>query len=229
MKALILAAGRGLRLAPLTDQVPKPLLVLGGETLLARQIRALARAGIQDLVINLSYRGGMIREAIGSGARYGVRVQYSDEGPTPLETAGGVRRALDFLRPGPFWVVNADLVTDFSYAPFALEAGEAARIVLVPNPPHHAGGDFALAGGRVRVSGTPRFTFAGIGLYAAHLFEELPPETPLPLGPCLRLWAEAGLLGGVLHPGLWQDVGTPEGWRLAHETFPMPKNPMGSG
>ena len=99
MKALILAAGRGLRLAPLTDQVPKPLLVLGGETLLARQIRALARAGIQDLVINLSYRGGMIREAIGSGARYGVRVQYSDEGPTPLETAGGVRRALDFLRP----------------------------------------------------------------------------------------------------------------------------------
>ncbi|EQD53513.1 nucleotidyltransferase family protein [mine drainage metagenome] len=228
MKALILAAGRGTRLAPLTDRVPKPLLVLGGESLLARQIRALARAGICDLVINLSYRGEMIRETIGSGEQYGVRIRYSDEGATPFETAGGIRRALEFLRPGPFWVVNADLVTDFPYASLALHAGEAARIVLVPNPPHHPEGDFALVQDRVRVRGTPRFTFAGIGVYAAHLFEQMPQAVPIPLAPCLKQWAQAGMLGGVIHTGLWQDVGTLEAWRTACEQFATPKSPKGN-
>ncbi|MHB1543600.1 MAG: nucleotidyltransferase family protein [Gammaproteobacteria bacterium] len=229
MKALILAAGRGTRLRPLTDLMPKPLLVLGEETLLARQIRALAQAGICELVINLSYRGDMIRKTIGSGERYGVRIHYSDEGATPLETAGGIRRALAFLRPGPFWVVNADLVTDFPYATLALHADEAARIVLVPNPPHHPEGDFALDEDRVRDFGMPRFTFAGIGIYAAHLFEKMPPDVPIPLAPCLKQWAEAGILGGAVYPGLWRDVGTPESWRIACEQFATPKSPKGSG
>lgn len=229
MKALILAAGRGVRLRPLTDQVPKPLLVLGGESLLVRQIRALADAGIRDLVINLSYRGEDIREVIGTGERYGVRIRYSDEGSVPLETAGGIRRALEWLHPGPFWVVNADLVTDFPYASHALKADEAARIVLVPNPPHHPAGDFALEAGRVKNQGTPRYTFAGIGLYSVPLFEALPAHVPIPLAPWLRQWAEAGILGGIQYSGLWQDVGTPEAWRQASARLARSQTPTESG
>ena len=229
MKAMILAAGRGVRMAPLTDRIPKPLLEVGGESLLVRQIRALARSGIHDLVINLSYRGGIIRETIGDGAELGVGIRYSDEGPSPLETAGGIRAALELLRPGPFLVVNGDLVTDFPYATLMLHADEAARIVLVPNPSHHPKGDFALVHDRVRIMGTPRLTFAGIGLYSADLFERVPPGEPVPLAPLLRQWALAGVLGGEVYNGSWQDIGTPEAWTSANDQLATLPNLPGSG
>ncbi len=213
MKVLLLAAGRGTRLRPWTDRIPKPLLEIGGQSLMARQIRTLASAGFRDLVINLSYRGDQIRSALGDGEGFGVRIRYSDEGSRPLETAGGIRRALPWLGPGPFLVVNADLLTDFPYATLNLDAGEAAHIVLVPNPPHHPEGDFTLSEGWVGGGDGPRYTFAGIGLYRPVLFESLEAERPLPLAPWLMRWAFEGVLGGRFYDGLWRDMGTPDAWK----------------
>jgi MurNAc alpha-1-phosphate uridylyltransferase len=220
MKALVLAAGRGTRLRPWTDQIPKPLLKVGGQSLIVHQIQALAAAGFQDLVVNLSYRGDQIRSVLGDGRNWGVRIRYSDEGPEPLETAGGIRRALPWLGPAPFLVVNADLMTDFPYATLSnLEPDEAAQIVLVPNPGHHPEGDFTLTRGRAGTGDGPRLTFAGIGCYRAALFESMAADRPLPLAPWLRHWALEGVLGGRFYDGLWRDMGTPEAWRDAG--FPL--------
>jgi MurNAc alpha-1-phosphate uridylyltransferase len=216
MKALLLAAGRGTRLRPWTDRIPKPLLKVGGQSLIVRQIRALAAAGFRDLVINLSYRGDQIRAALGDGEDWGVRIHYSEEGPEPLETAGGIRRALPWLGPASFLVVNADLMTDFPYAKLVdLEPDEEARIVLVPNPPHHPEGDFTLSGGRVGTGDGPRLTFSGIGLYRPALFEPLEADCPLPLAPSLMRWASEGVLGGEFYDGLWRDMGIPDSWKNA--------------
>ncbi|MBN8280904.1 MAG: nucleotidyltransferase family protein, partial [Gammaproteobacteria bacterium] len=169
MRALILAAGRGERMRPLTNDQPKPLLPAGGQPLIDYHVQALARAGIRELVVNLSWQGAKLRAHLGDGQRYGVRFAFSEEGPEPLETGGGILHALPLLGADPFWVVNGDIACDYRFATRALPAGALAHLVLVDNPPHNPRGDFRLQDGRVApeppAAGTPGYlTFAGISV-----------------------------------------------------------------
>lgn len=213
---MILAAGRGERMRPLTDTVPKPLLTVAGEPLIVRIIRGLARAGVAELVVNISHLGAQIEQALGTGAAYGVRIRYSHEA-VALETAGGIATALPLLGGEPFIVVNADICTDFDFSslPDVAAAADrvAAHLVLVDNPPHHPRGDFALIDGKVRDEGARRLTFAGIGVYDPALFAGIAPGTKHQLAPLLREAMARDAVTGVHHRGLWTDVGTPE--RLA--------------
>ncbi len=212
MRAMLLAAGRGERMRPLTDTTPKPLLPVAGKPLIGYHLEALARAGIRDVVINLSWLGNRIREAIGDGRAYGVRVQYSEEGPVPYETGGGIFHALPLLGPEPFLVVNGDTWTDIDFGRLTLEPDADARLVLVPNPPHHPRGDFGLEGDLVVERETDRFTYSGVGVYRPEFFAGCEPGR-FPLLPLLRRAIAAGRLRGQLHRGEWFDIGTPE--RLA--------------
>ena len=217
MKAMILAAGRGERMRPLTDERPKPLLEVGGRSLLAWHLVALARAGIVDIVINLAWRGERIREALGDGAAHGVRIRYSEEGEAALETGGGIFRALPLLGPAPFLVVNGDVWTDLDHARHPpLDTDAWASLVLVPNPPHHPQGDFGLApradGGADVLTGpadAPRYTYSGIGVYRPEFFAGCV-DGRFPLLPLLRRAGAAGRLRGRLYQGTWCDVGTPQ-------------------
>jgi MurNAc alpha-1-phosphate uridylyltransferase len=212
MKALILAAGRGERMRPLTDHTPKPLLRAGGKRLIEYHIEALAAAGFTDIVINHAHLGEMIASALGDGSRYGARITYSAEG-TALETGGGIFRALPLLGPGPFVVVNGDVWTDYPFERLRRAPSGLAHLVLVRNPPQHAGGDFVLTtDGSVRADGEPRLTYSGIGIFRPELFLDCPPGR-FPLAPLLRLAMAQGLVTGELWTGGWVDVGTPE--RLA--------------
>ena len=218
MKAIILAAGRGERMRPLTDATPKPLLEAGGQPLIVRHIEALVRAGIRDIVINHAHLGHLIEAALGDGERFGARIRYSPEGEA-LETAGGIAHALPLLGDAPFAVINGDIACDYDYARLAPLAGDLrargllAHLVLVPNPPHHERGDFALQGGRVTAEGARKFTFSGIGLYDPALFAGIARGAKAKLAPLLRVAMDAGRVGGERHNGLWLDIGTPE--RLA--------------
>lgn len=213
MKAMILAAGRGNRMRPLTDHTPKPLLAAGGKPLIQHQIERLAAAGIRDLVINHAHLGHRIESALGDGSHLGVSIRYSAEGEgRALETGGGIYKALPLLGSDPFLVVNADVWTDFAFDALTLAPGDLAHLVLVENPGHHQGGDFALRAGRVRASGEPRFTFGGIGLYSPELFADCHGRA-FPLAPLLRAAMEDDRVGGQVHRGHWYDIGTPE--RLA--------------
>jgi len=210
---MILAAGRGERMRPLTDTTPKPLLQAGGRSLLAWHLQNLARAGITDVVINTGRLGERIEAALGTGAERGLRIAYSHEGASPLDTGGGIRRALPLLGAGPFMVVNGDVWTDYDFRrlPAALGA-DLARLVMVDNPPHHPDGDFHLAGPRLRAAGTPRLTYAGLAVLAPALFVECP-DPVFPLAPLLRRAMEEDRISGEYYPGKWFDIGTPE--RLA--------------
>jgi MurNAc alpha-1-phosphate uridylyltransferase len=213
MRAMILAAGRGQRMGSLTASIPKPLLQLSGETLIGRQLRQLHRAGIRDVVVNLSYRGDQIEQALGDGSAYGLSIHYSREPEPPLETAGGIVQALPRLGPDPFLVVNADVVCDCDLSGLVL--GDALGVlVMVPNPPHHTTGDYGLdAAGRLAFA-APRYTFSGISLLSPELFAGLEPGRRA-LGSVFDSAIAAGRLAGVLHTGLWLDVGTPERLTLA--------------
>jgi MurNAc alpha-1-phosphate uridylyltransferase len=213
MKAMILAAGRGERMRPLTDATPKPLLAAGGKPLIVWHIEALVRAGVRDIVINHAHLGRMIETALGDGARFGARIRYSPEGEA-LETAGGIAKALPLLGEAPFLVVNGDIFCDYDFAALpGLAAGDLAHLVLVPNPPHHPHGDFALAGNRVTAPppapGLPLHTFSGIGLYRPALFAGIARGEKAKLAPLLLAAMRAGRVGGELHAGRWTDVGTP--------------------
>jgi N-acetyl-alpha-D-muramate 1-phosphate uridylyltransferase len=212
-KAMVLAAGRGERLRPITDTVPKPLVAIAGKPLIVYHLEALARAGLREVVVNLSWLGEQIRAALGDGSRHGVRITYSEEGPVPLETGGGIHRALPLLGPGPFLVVNADVWTDvdFSRVP-ALEDGADARLLLAPNPPHHSRGDFALDGDLVVERDADRLTYTGIGMYRPELFAGCAPGK-FPLLPLLKRAIAARRLRGELYRGEWLDIGSPD--RLA--------------
>jgi len=212
MKAMLLAAGRGERLRPLTDSTPKPLLEVRGEPLIGWHLRALARAGVRDAVINLAWLGAQISARIGDGARYGLRVQYSEEPEGALETGGGIFQALPLLGPGPFLVVNGDTYADIDFAKLAIAPHELAHLVLVRNPAHHPQGDFALRDGVVHPQGGPRYTYSGIGVYRPELFARCR-HGRFPLLPLLQAAIAAQALGGELHAGEWTDVGTVE--RLA--------------
>ena len=218
MKAMVLAAGRGERLRPITDTLPKPLVQVAGKPLVVYHLEALARAGVRDMVINLSWLGDKIRAALGDGGRYGVHITYTDEGPVALETGGGIFNAIRHLGPGPFLVVNGDTFTDIDFgvlrsqADVDIQAGALARIVLVPNPTQHPRGDFGLEGDRVVERETDRFTYSGVGVYRPELFEGCTPGR-FPLAPLLKRAIAEGRLHGELHSGEWCDVGTPQ--RLA--------------
>lgn len=208
MKAMILAAGRGERMRPLTDTTPKPLLPVAGRPLIVHLIEALVRASFSELVINHSYLGDRIEEAIGDGSRYGARICYSAEVEGALETGGGIYRALPLLGD-VFLVVNGDVWTDYPFARLREPRDELAHLVLVDNPAHHPHGDFALSADAVRTEGGPRFTFAGIAAYRAALFAGCAPGR-FPLAPLLRHAIEAGEVTGEHYRGRWVDVGTPE-------------------
>lgn len=209
MKAMILAAGRGERMRPLTDTTPKPLLTVGDRPLIVHHLIALRDAGIRDIVINLGHLGRQISLALGDGAQYGVRITYSDEGEHPLETAGGIIRALPHLGPERFIVINGDIWTDYPFPNLALDEGRLGRIVLVDNPDHHPGGDFALEGDLIAADGESQRTFSGIGIYRPDLFSGQP-DGPLPLAPILRAAARSGRLEGEYYAGEWRDIGTPQ-------------------
>ena len=211
MKAMILAAGRGERMRPLTDHTPKPLLKAGSQRLIEHHIQALAGAGITELVINHAHLGEQIETTLGDGNRYGVRIHYSAEGEA-LETAGGIVKALPLLGEAPFVVINGDVWCDFPLKCLPREPLGLAHLVLVDNPPHHPEGDFALVDGQVRQAGEPRFTFSGIGVYRPQLFSDLEPGRR-PLAPVLREAMDNDQVSGEHYSGRWMDVGTPE--RLA--------------
>ena len=204
---MILAAGRGERLRPLTDAKPKPLLQVRGKPLIAYHLEALARTGVQEVVINLAWLGADIRAAVGDGAHWGLKVHYSDEGSRALETGGGIFRALSLLGPDPFLVVNGDVFTDFEFGRLAIPPDALAHLVLVPNPPQHPRGDFALQEGRVLDAGEPRYTYSGIGIYRVELFAACSPGR-FALLPLLLRAITAGRLHGELYGGQWSDVGT---------------------
>jgi MurNAc alpha-1-phosphate uridylyltransferase len=212
---MILAAGRGERMRPLTDTLPKPLLVVRGKPLIEWHIERLAAAGIERIVINLAWLGSLIRDHLGDGARYGVAIHYSEESPKALEPAGGIFRALPQLRPGPFLVVNGDVYTDFAFESLALGKGLEAQLVLVPNPPQHPQGDFGLrdglaVGANFGAGDTPGpYTFSGIAAYSAAFFDGCA-DGAFPLKPLLLRAMAAGRCGAELYTGPWEDVGTPE-------------------
>jgi MurNAc alpha-1-phosphate uridylyltransferase len=208
MKAMILAAGRGERMGALTARRPKPLLDIGGTPLIEHHVVRLAASGVEEIVINLSYRGAQIREHLGDGSRFGVEILYSEEGEPPLETAGGIVQALPLLGDEPFLLVNSDIYTDFDFA--GLLAGpREATLVLVPNPPHHPRGDFGVdALGRV-CAAAPLLTYAGVALFAPRSFAGLAPGRR-PLKPWLDAAVERRELRAEVFAGLWIDVGTPE-------------------
>lgn len=216
MKALILAAGRGERMRPLTDATPKPLLKVGGRRLIERQIDALARAGIVDLVINTAHLAAQFEAALGDGSAYGVSIEYSREGDRAehaLETLGGIVHALPRLGSAPFVVVSADIFTDFDYARLRAVAGALrtvgvlAHLVLVDNPVFHPAGDMTLREGRIAPDGAPRLTYANIGVFAPALFAELAAGRAK-LFPWLYAFARAGRVSGELFSGRWHNLGT---------------------
>ena len=209
---MLLAAGRGERMRPLTDEIPKPLLTVGGKPLIVHLVEALVAEGFRELVINHAWHGAMIEQRLGDGRAFGADIAYSAEGANALETGGGIRRALPLLGSDPFVAVNADIWTDFPFAslPDALET--LAHVILVGNPAHHPDGDFVLAGTRVRKSHYGqgrRLTFSGIGVYRPELFAELS-DGCFPLAPILFDACDEDRLSGVHYPGEWWDVGTPE-------------------
>lgn len=210
---MLLAAGRGERLRPITDTLPKPLVEVAGKPLIAYHLEALVRAGVTDVVVNLSWLGEKIRTALGDGSRYGVRIAYSEEGPVPLETGGGIHRALPLLGPEPFLVVNSDVWTDMDFSRLlTLEEGSDARLALAPNPPHHPRGDFGLEGDFVVARDADRFTYTGIGVYRPELFAGCT-AGKFPLLPLLQRAIAARRLRGEVYRGEWLDIGSPD--RLA--------------
>ncbi len=212
MRALILAAGRGERMRPLTNDLPKPLLPAGGQPLIDYHVQALARGGMREIVVNLSWHGEKLRAYLGDGSRYGVAFAFSEEGPEPLETGGGIHHALHLLGPGAFWVVNGDIACDYPFTRRTLPPGTLAHLVLVPNPPHNLRGDFCLTGCRIAAgppTGPDTRTFAGISVLDRQLFADSTPGR-FPLAPLLRAAAERGAVTGEEYGGRWTDVGTPE-------------------
>jgi MurNAc alpha-1-phosphate uridylyltransferase len=210
--AMILAAGRGERMRPLTDTTPKPLLRVRGQPLIERIVERVAGSGIERIVINLAWLGSMIRHHLGDGSSFGLSIEYSEESPRALETAGGIFRALPALGPEPFLVVNGDILTDYPFECLRLEEACDAHLVLVPNPPQHPLGDFGLADGLALPSAAQQYTFAGIAAYRPQFFAGCA-DGVFPLKPLLLRAMSARRCAAELYTGPWEDVGTPQ--RLA--------------
>jgi MurNAc alpha-1-phosphate uridylyltransferase len=206
--AMILAAGRGERMRPLTDHTPKPLLEVGGKPLIQYHVEALARAGIVELVINHAHLGEQIEAFLGNGSGWGVSISYSPEPPGALETGGGIFNALSLLGDAPFLVVNGDIWSDYDFSRIACPEDKFAHLVLVENPEHNPAGDFRLQDGAVSNDEVERLTFSGIGIYSPELFAGCEGGA-FPLAPLLRKAAASGKVSGEQYRGGWMDVGTP--------------------
>lgn len=224
MRALILAAGRGERMRPLTEQTPKPLLQVHGKPLIVWHLQRLAAAGVCKVVINTSHLAEQFPASLGDGSRWGLHIDYAFEGPEPLETGGGMLHALPLLGNEPFLAINGDILTDFDLASLPAKPEGLAHLVLVDNPPHHPEGDFHLNEDGTLVADThaPRLTFAGIGVYRPQLLDDrqavVGTQPRFKLAPMLRAAMAKGLIHGQHHTGSWNDVGTPE--RLANLNQP---------
>ncbi|MDH3978793.1 MAG: nucleotidyltransferase family protein, partial [Gammaproteobacteria bacterium] len=202
MKAMILAAGRGERMRPLTDAAPKPLLRVNDKPLIQYHLEALGAAGIGEVVINLAWLGAQISDYLGDGSAYGLEITYTEEPVGALETGGGIFQALPLLGNEPFWIVNGDVFCEFDYMPRQLDAESLGHLVMVPNPVHHLAGDFSLAGGRVVNPGEHTLTYSGISILHPDLFAECEPGR-FPLAPLLNNAIDHGRLSGELFSGLW--------------------------
>ena len=209
MRAMILAAGRGERLRPLTDAVPKPLVELGGKPLIEYHLEALAQAGFREIVINQGHLGEQLEAVLGDGSRWGVHIHWSNEQPEALETGGGIFQALPFLGAGPFLVVNGDVWTDYPFGRLRAVKCDWAHLVMVPNPAHNPSGDFALHGARLREDGSVKQTFSGIGVYHPRLFNGCTPGK-FSVVPLLRAAMRERIVTGELYRGRWDDIGTIE-------------------
>ena len=212
MRAMILAAGRGKRLRPHTDTLPKPLLHVHGKPLIVHHLEALAAAGFREIVINQGHLGERLPEALGDGACWGVTIHWSVEPPEALETGGGLHQALPLLGNGPFLAVNGDIWTDYPFARLRAVKCDYAHLVMIPNPPHNPRGDFHLAGARLQADGEPRLTFSGIAVYHPRLFAGCAPGR-YSVVPLLLTAMRDHVVTGERWDGAWSDVGTPE--RLA--------------
>jgi MurNAc alpha-1-phosphate uridylyltransferase len=218
MRAMILAAGRGDRLRPLTDEVPKPLIEVGGRPLIEHHLEALAAAGFREIVINQGHRGDLLRDTLGDGLRWGVGIRWSDEQPEALETGGGIFKALPLLGSSPFLVVNGDVLTAYPFARLRAVKCDWAHLVMVPNPSHNPAGDFALDGARIRCEGATRSTFSGIGVYHPRLFDGCTPGK-FSVVPLLRHAMAHHLVTGEVFEGAWDDIGTLERLEKARQSF----------
>lgn len=210
MKAMILAAGRGERMRPLTDLLPKPLLAVAGKPLIQYHLEALAAAGLHDIVINHAWLGHLLPQHLGTGEQFGVNISYSDEGAEGLETAGGIRKALPLLGDAPFVVVNGDVFSDYPYQQLAgkLAADSLAHLVLIPNPAQHPAGDFGIsATGYALAAAQQCFTFSGIAVYRPEFFSSVPAGKQK-LAPYLRQAMQQGKVTAELYQGVWHDIGT---------------------
>jgi MurNAc alpha-1-phosphate uridylyltransferase len=217
MKAMILAAGRGERMRPLSDTTPKPLLEAGGKALIVWQLERLVAAGFADIVVNVAHQGEAIAAALGDGSRFGAVLRYSHE-PEPLEVGGGIATALPLLGKGVALVVSGDVYVEYDYASLGARASAMSatddpphmHMVMVPNPPYHPGGDFSLNDGRLALNGAARVTFGNVALYRTKLFEGLPRGKKLQILPFYRDWIGRGWASGELYEGAWANVGTPD-------------------
>lgn len=212
MRAMILAAGRGERLRPVTDKTPKPLIEVGGQSLLERHLENVRSAGIGTVVVNLGWLGDRIAERVGSGAQYGLEVSYSQEGDDILETGGGIHKALPMLGNEPFLVVNADIYTDMPVPDVTLHDDNLGHLVMVPTPGYRDNGDFNIEAGLIRNGADAAYTFSGVAVYRPEFFDGCEAGR-FSIAPMLREAADRGQLSGSLYEGLWADAGTPE--RLA--------------
>ena len=209
MRAMILAAGRGERLRPLTDELPKPLVEIAGKPLIEYHLEALARAGFREVVINQGHLGDLLPEMLGNGSRWGVNIHWSDEQPEALETGGGIFKALPLLGSAPFLVINGDLWTHYPFARLRAVKCDWAHLVMIPNPSHNPVGDFALAGARIRETGDRKLTFSGMAVYNPRLFDGCQPGK-FSVVPLVRLAMENHLVTGEEYQGGWNDIGTLE-------------------
>jgi len=210
MKVMLLAAGRGERMRPLTDATPKPLLLVAGKPIIVHTLDKLRKAGFNDIVINLAHLGKQIVSHLGDGLQFGVNISYSNEGEEGLETAGGIVNALPLLGEQPFIVVNGDIATDFPFASLRNQTIDLAHLVLVDNPEHHRQGDFGLDDRMNVVDDSPiKFTFSGIGVYHPNLFDKVPPGKSK-LAPLLRQAINTQRVSGEKYNGFWMDIGTPQ-------------------
>ncbi len=209
MKAMILAAGRGERMRPLTDTTPKPLLKVGGKRLIEYHLEKLANAGVRDVVINVAWLGQQIIDTLGNGEKYSLTIHYSEEGEA-LETGGGIYHALPLLGDEPFLVVNGDIWTDYPFEQLvSLEQKGLAHLVLVNNPAHNPQGDFSIRDHRLVDDATEKFTFSGIGIYSKEFFSHSE-DGKYPLAPMIRRYIETGQVSGEVYRGDWWDIGTPQ-------------------
>jgi MurNAc alpha-1-phosphate uridylyltransferase len=222
MKAMILAAGRGERMRPLTDHTPKPLLKVGGKPLIVWHLERLAKAGFIEVVINHAHLGEQIEKALGDGSQWDLHIKYSPE-KTALETAGGIANAIPLLGAEPFLVVNGDTFTevDFGVLTHILQANNHAHLVLVNNPPQHPNGDFAIEAGKLKNTGPKMLTFSGVGVYHPDFFANVARGEPAKLAPLLRQAIAENQATAEYFQGVWHDIGTPERLNILHEALKM--------